>query len=81
MCAERLPTRCTVNTAVPQAGLRQIALDICLDELHHAAHHQNRPLPASLFNLLRPSASVLWGRRGGVYAELMPTICMVNNAM
>ena len=80
VCAELTPRICMVDDAMESAAPLYRALDMGLDELHPAAHHQSRPPSVTLFNIIRP-ADDLVGGRGGVYAELTARICGVDDAM
>ena len=66
-----------------RAALRLRELDIGVDELCPAAQLRSWPPPAMRFNSLRLPAVIVWvlGGRGAMYAELAPSICIVNHAV
>ena len=69
MYAELTARICVVENAMESAAPLYRALDIGLDELDPAAHHQSRPPSVTLFNIIRPADDRVGGR-GGVVAEL-----------
>ena len=79
--AERSETSCAVENVMQLAGWRLRLLGIVADELHPAAQVivGQRAL-ASLLNLVQP-VLMAWVDRVGVYPELSPTSCSVDNLM
>ena len=55
MHAELTPRICVVDNAMESAAPLYRALDMGLDELYPAAHHQSRPPSVTLFNIVRPA--------------------------
>ena len=71
MDVDLTPRICMVDDVMESAAPLYRALDMGLDELHPAAHHQSRPPSVTLFNIIRPADDRVGGR-GGVDLDLTP---------